>query len=592
MANILSQDEVEFLLKGITEGKFDIKTYASEKSKSIEVYDFSVPVGPVYLRLPALGIINERFAGLLRTNLQVAGRSVTGVNLVSTESVKFSDFCHSLPTPSSLNIFSIESLRGYSLVVLEGFLVFSFVDSLFGGKGVSHVKLEGRRFTAIEKKIVEKVVKIIVEDFQKAWSDVCEVNAAFIRSEIDPKFVGIGTSDDLVIVNKFEVQLENGNGFIVICIPFSSTEAIKEKLKNKFRCEKMNVDKNWKKYIQEKLIKEATAKVKRALRPDAMILSTQRISKMGENDVFELTTTTGANTISDDSPNMFGKVKQELMSIKEMLYLLNDSDVFIKKLTTYPGLLSLYAKLIKNGVNDRYVRLIFERTGAFNGHPVNNLKIVKNLILKEIMKVIDVKDPFDTKVNDQIIAAFIGTTGVGKTTTIAKLAARLMLEKAMKVGLISLDAYRIGAIEQLKTYANILGVPCLQAFKKKDLLFALRRMEGKDIILIDTAGQSQYDRSRLDELKRLIPDDLDISTHLLLSIATAESEMNKAADNFRCLKYQSYIFTKRDETQKYGSILNQIMKKKLPVSFITTGQNVPEDIEQADKQKILQSIIS
>ncbi len=346
-----------------------------------------------------------------------------------------------------------------------------------------------------------------------------------------------------------------------------------------------------KKY-RARTIKEATAKVKNVLGPDAMILSTQKLSNVGENDIFEITALAGATNISNESPNMIGEVKQELMSIKEMLYLLNNSDVFIEKMITFPGVLSLYTKMIKNGVNDRYVRQLFERTGAFNGHPVNDMKSIKDRAFKEIMKVVDVKNPFDIKENKQIIAAFIGTTGVGKTTTIAKLAARLMLEKTKKVGLISLDAYRIGAMEQLQTYANILGVPCFKAFKKKDLIFALRRMEGKDIVLIDTAGQSQYDRSRLDELRRLIPGDLDISTHLLLSIATAEDEMNRAADNFRCLNYQSYIFTKRDETQKCGSILNQMIKQRLPVSYITTGQNVPEDIEQANRAKLLELIVS
>ena len=253
MGNILSQDEVDSLLGGITDGQVETETDVSEGIPSVEVYDFSMPAGPVHLRLPALGIINERLVGLLRTNLQVASRSVIDVNLASTDTVKFSDFCLSLPMPSSLNIFSIEPLRGFSLVVLEGPLVFSFVDSLFGGKGVSHVKLEGRLFTKIETKIVEKIVKIILNDFQKAWSDVYEINAVFIRSEMDPQFVGIGTPDDLVIVNKFEVQLENGNGFITICIPYSGIKPIKEKLKNKFRSEKIDIDQNWKRYIQERI---------------------------------------------------------------------------------------------------------------------------------------------------------------------------------------------------------------------------------------------------------------------------------------------------------------------------------------------------
>ena len=253
MGNILSQDEVDSLLDGITEGKVETETDVSEGVPSVEVYDFSMPAGPVHLRLPALGIINERLVGLLRTNLQIASRSVIDVNLTSTETVKFSDFYLSLPMPSSLNIFSNEPLRGFSLLVLEGPLVFSFVDSLFGGTGVSHVKLEGRLFTKIETKIVEKIVKIILSDLQKAWSDVYEINAVFIRSEMDPQFVGIGTPDDLIIVNKFEVQLENGKGFITICIPYSSIKPIKEKLKNKFRSEKMNVDPRWKRYIMQKL---------------------------------------------------------------------------------------------------------------------------------------------------------------------------------------------------------------------------------------------------------------------------------------------------------------------------------------------------
>ena len=253
MGNILSQDEVDSLLDGITEGKVETETDVGEKSTTIEVYDFSMPAGPVHLRLPALRIINERLVGLLRTNLQVASRSVIDVNLVSTETVKFSEFYLSLPMPSSLNIFSIEPLRGFSLVVLEGPLVFSFVDSLFGGTGVSHVKLEGRLFTKIETKIVEKIVKIILDDFQKAWLDVCEINAEFVRSEMDPQFVGIGAPEDLVIVNKYEVQLENGNGLITISIPYSSIKPIEEKLKTKFKREKMRIDQSSKKYIQDRI---------------------------------------------------------------------------------------------------------------------------------------------------------------------------------------------------------------------------------------------------------------------------------------------------------------------------------------------------
>jgi flagellar biosynthesis protein FlhF len=346
-----------------------------------------------------------------------------------------------------------------------------------------------------------------------------------------------------------------------------------------------------KKY-RAKTIKEAIAKVKNILGTDAMILSTKKISIKDGGDIFEIAAMSGFDDVEDGDSIALGEVKQELMSIKEMLYLINNSGGFLEKLIAYPGLLTLYSRLINNGVNERNIRYLFEKAGAFNGEFADKKNSVKKRALREVMKAISVSDPFPISKNNRTISAFIGTTGVGKTTTIAKLAAMLMFEKKKKVGLISIDAYRIGAMEQLKTYANILGAPSYQAFKKKDLLFALRRMEARDVILIDTAGQSQYDLARIEELRKLIPTDLSIDVHLLLSISTTASEMGETAVNFNPLKYQSYIFTKRDEARTYGSILNQIMEHRLPISYITTGQSVPEDIEQADKEKIINMIVS
>ncbi len=346
-----------------------------------------------------------------------------------------------------------------------------------------------------------------------------------------------------------------------------------------------------KKY-RAKTIKEATAKVKDVLGNDAMIISTKKIKVDDKNSLFEIAAIPSGDDITSESLDLLGKVNSDLMSIKEMLYLLNNSGGDLEKMIMTPGILNLYVGLIKNGVNDHYAKLFIEKTGAFNGHSDNGMNNIRKKVFKEIMRNIKIKDPFEVIDNSQVIAAFIGTTGVGKTTTIAKIAAQLMLESQKKVGLISIDAYRIGAMEQLRTYANILGIPCFQAFKKKDLLFALKRMEGKDVVLIDTAGQSQYDMSRIEELKKMMPGDMNISTHLLLSVATTEFEMNRAAVNFRALKYLSYIFTKTDEAERCGSIINQVMKLNLPISFITNGQKVPEDIGRADKEKILKLLLS
>lgn len=254
MANVLSQDEVDSLLEGISDGGVETETDIPEKCEDVEVYDFSIPAGDIHLRMPGLKIINERLVGFLKKSLSTASRLVTGVSLLSIESVKFSEFSRSLPLPASLNIFKMEPLRGFFLLVLESPLVFSFVDSFFGGRGLRHVKLEGRSFTAIETKIIGKIVEIILGCLKRAWLDVCEVKTVYTRSEIDPQFAAIVTPEDAVIVIKFTVHLENGSGMITICMPYSNIEPIKNKLKYESRSEKMEVDQTWRRYIEKKIM--------------------------------------------------------------------------------------------------------------------------------------------------------------------------------------------------------------------------------------------------------------------------------------------------------------------------------------------------
>ncbi|MCD6266356.1 MAG: protein FlhF [Deltaproteobacteria bacterium] len=336
-----------------------------------------------------------------------------------------------------------------------------------------------------------------------------------------------------------------------------------------------------------KTINDALARVKNVLGPEAMIISTKKLRERDGYNGFEVAAMQARDDISDTSSSPYMEVKSELMSIKEMIYLLNHSGGITEALMMNPGTMNLYAKLIRNGVDDHYARMFLERAGVIKGDSSYDTNSIKKKTIKEIMKVVGIKNPFDSQNGRQIIAAFIGTTGVGKTTTIAKLAAQLMFTAKRKVGLISIDNYRIGAMEQLKTYASILGIPCFPAFNRKDLLFALKRMGGRDVVLIDTAGQSHYDKPRITELKNMIAGDPFISSHLLMSVSTTDSEMSKAATNFSPLEFQSYIFTKIDEAERCGSVINQIMKLPLPISYITTGQNVPEDIERANKKRIL-----
>jgi flagellar motor switch protein FliM len=285
MGNVLSQDEVDSLLGGITDGTIETETDVPAESDAVDTYDFSMQTGPIHQRMPGLGIIYERFVGLMRTSLSLATQSGIDVNLSATDSVKFGEFCRSLPLPASLNIFKIEPLRGFSMIVIEGPLVFSFVDSFFGGKGVSHVKLEGRGFTTIESKIIEKVVRIVLQDLKKAWADVFPINPVLVRSEIDPQFASIVAQDDVVIASKFMVDLENTSGSITVCYPHASIEPIRDKLKNRFQGDKAEVDKEWQQYAEKK-IRELTVDVNCTL--GSAKINGKQLLHMKVNDVIPL----------------------------------------------------------------------------------------------------------------------------------------------------------------------------------------------------------------------------------------------------------------------------------------------------------------
>ena len=255
MANVLSQDEVDSLLSGIGEGKVKTETEVPEKDEGLKGYDFSRQTGPVHLRMPTLGIINERFIGFLKSSLSATTRSVIDINILDFESVKFGEFTRSIPLPTSLNIFKMEPLRGFALLILEGSLVFSFVDTFFGGKSVSSIRLEGKNFTTIEVKIVDKIVKIILNDFQNAWSDVYNLKMVFARSEVDPQFAGIASPTEMVIQSRFNVELENSSGVMTICMPYSTLEPIREKLRFRFQGEKLEIDETWKEFLEERIRK-------------------------------------------------------------------------------------------------------------------------------------------------------------------------------------------------------------------------------------------------------------------------------------------------------------------------------------------------
>lgn len=187
--------------------------------------------------------------------------------------------------------------------------------------------------------------------------------------------------------------------------------------------------------------------------------------------------------------------------------------------------------------------------------------------------------------------AMVGPTGVGKTTTIAKLAANMKLREGRKVGLITIDSYRIAAVEQLKTYAQILKVPLIPVLSPDELEKALKRMNDLDLVLIDTAGRSQKDELRMGELREFLRVAAPDQIHLVLSTTSREETIREAIEKFKVLGAERLIFTKLDESVGFGVILNVLKSVDMRLSYLTNGQSVPDDIEVGSASRVAQLIV-
>ncbi|NLY42478.1 MAG: flagellar biosynthesis protein FlhF [Clostridiaceae bacterium] len=189
------------------------------------------------------------------------------------------------------------------------------------------------------------------------------------------------------------------------------------------------------------------------------------------------------------------------------------------------------------------------------------------------------------------VVIFVGPTGVGKTTTLAKLAAIYSIQYKKDIGIISTDTYRIAAVEQLKTYADILGLPLEIAYSPEEVKDAINKFKDKNYIFIDTAGKSHKDVQQLEELKRIIKISNPEEIFLLISLTTDNNVCKEIIDSYNFLKDYRIIFTKMDETISLGVIVNVLKYSKNKLSYITTGQSVPDDIEIADADKIIKKLL-
>ncbi len=277
MNQVLTQSEVDALLSAVTEGSVDVAPGAAgadpaaasggggawgdgaaTNDPEVTPYDLTNQDRVIRGRMPTLDIIYERFIRLYRMSLSNSLRKIATISIISTDLLKFGEFVNTLPIPSCMCIMRFESLHGPALLVFESKLAYALVDGFFGGTDRPYTKIEGKEFTRIELSIMRKVMDLAIKDLEEAWAPVHKTEISFVRTEVNPQFVGVVPPSDVIISTTFEVELENASGTIALVIPYSTIEPIKNKLNTSFQTESDRHDKEWTAQLEDHL-REAQA---------------------------------------------------------------------------------------------------------------------------------------------------------------------------------------------------------------------------------------------------------------------------------------------------------------------------------------------
>jgi len=292
------------------------------------------------------------------------------------------------------------------------------------------------------------------------------------------------------------------------------------------------------------------------------------------------------------------ELRNELSSLRVMVesLLQRTAHVAGERADLPEQLRKLYAQLIEQQVADELaLRVVDDVKAELSKEQMGNATLVREKLLAKIEMLVPVTTAGavarpSTGVGCRSIC-LIGPTGVGKTTTIAKLAAAFKLRQKQRVGLITIDTYRIAAVDQLRTYANIIGVPLKVVMSPGELVMAMREMSDCDTILIDTAGRSHADQLKLNELAQFIEAAKPTEVHLVLSSTTTQEGMEAAVEKFSGVRVDQIIFTKLDEAVSFGVLLNVARKASKALSYITTGQDVPDNIEVGQPRRLAKLIM-
>jgi flagellar motor switch protein FliM len=249
---ILSQDEVDALLQGITGESQKLEQDDAPKT-GVRDYDLASQERIVRGRMPTMEVINERFARNIRIGLFNLIRKSPEVSIGGIKVQKFSAFLREIVVPTNFNIMTVKPLRGSGLIVCDPSLVFAVIDSLFGGVGKYHTRIEGRDFSPTELRVIFRLVETICAEYKKAWTGIYPVDLEYQRSEMQPQFANIATPSEIVVATNFTLEIGETTGSVHFCIPYSTLEPIRDVLYSTIQGDSAEPDRRWVNLLKEQI---------------------------------------------------------------------------------------------------------------------------------------------------------------------------------------------------------------------------------------------------------------------------------------------------------------------------------------------------
>ena len=249
---ILSQDEVDALLQGITGESQKLEQEDSPKG-GIRDYDLASQERIVRGRMPTLEIINERFSRNIRIGLFNFIRKTPEVSVGGIKVQKYSAFLRETVVPTNFNIVSVRPLRGSGMIVCDPTLVFSVIDALFGGNGKFHTRIEGRDFSPTEQRVISRIVEVIATEYKKAWLGIYPLELEYQRSEMQPQFANIAAPGEIVVTTSFTLEIGDATGTIHFCIPYATLEPIRDVLYSSTQGDSAEPDRRWVKLMTHQI---------------------------------------------------------------------------------------------------------------------------------------------------------------------------------------------------------------------------------------------------------------------------------------------------------------------------------------------------